>query len=207
MNPSNPSRHTNPQCVVIAGPNGAGKSSAAPELLKDTAGVATFVNADVIAQGLAAFRPEDVAFEAGRIMLARIGELIEAGENFAFETTLSGRSVARLLTRAMGSGYRVHVCYIWLPSADMAVARVAQRVAAGGHHVREDVVRRRFRRSLANAGKLSMMGAATWRIYDGSGVGPPQLVASASDGGLTIVHDPARWVEIVRGAKEAHDAT
>jgi predicted ABC-type ATPase len=166
---------THPQCVVIAGPNGAGKSSAAPELLKDTAGVATFVNADVIAQGLAAFRPEDVAIAAGRIMLARIAELMEAGLDFAFETTLSGRSVHRLLAGAVERGYRVHVCYIWLPSADMAVARVAQRVAAGGHHVPEAVVRRRFRRSLASAGRLSTMGATTWRIFDGSGVGPPQL--------------------------------
>lgn len=147
-----------PQCVVIAGPNGAGKSSAAPELLKDAAGVSTFVNADVIAQGLAAFRPEDVAVAAGRIMLSRIAGLVEAGEDFAFETTLSGRSVERLLARATGRGYRVHVCYIWLPSAEMAVARVAQRVAAGGHHVPENVVRRRFRRSLAGAGRLSTMG-------------------------------------------------
>lgn len=85
----------------------------------------------------------------------------------------------------------------------MAVARVAQRVTAGGHHVPEDVVRRRFRRSLASAGRLSRMGATTWRIYDGSGVGPPRLVASAAAGGLTVVYDTVTWVEIVRGAKEA----
>lgn len=192
-----------PQCVVIAGPNGAGKSSAAPELLRETAGIATFVNADVIAQGLAAFRPEDVAIAAGRVMLGRIGDLLDAGQDFAFETTLSGRSVERLLRRAMDHGYRIHVCYIWLPSADLAVARVAHRVGTGGHHVPEDVVRRRFRRSLASAGRLSRMGVATWRMYDGSGVGPPRIVAEAAEGGLTIVHDPATWVEIVRGAKEA----
>jgi len=154
---------------VIAGPNGAGKSSAAPDLLKDAAGIATFVNADVIAQGLAAFRPEDVAIAAGRIMLRRIGELVEAGQDFAFETTLSGRSIERLLSRAKERGYRVHVCYIWLPSA----------------------------------GRLSAMGLATWRIYDGSGIGPPRIVVEATEGGLTIVHDPATWVEIVSGATEA----
>ena len=193
---------TNPQCIVIAGPNGAGKSSSAPELLKDAAGVATFVNADVIAQGLAAFRPEDVAIEAGRIMLGRIEALMEAGQDFAFETTLSGRSVERLLSRAVGHGYQVHMFYIWLPSADMAVARVAQRVAAGGHDVLESVVRRRFGRSVANAARLSALGVATWRIYDGSGVGPPRLVASASAGGPTSVHDRLTWTQIVEGAKE-----
>jgi predicted ABC-type ATPase len=94
--------------VVIAGPNGAGKSSSAPRLLRDTVGVGAFVNADVIAQGLAGFAPEDVALEAGRIMLQRLDELIGAGSDFAFETTLSGRTVKRLIDRAVAVGYEVH---------------------------------------------------------------------------------------------------
>ena len=148
MNPPNPSRPTSPQCVVIAGPNGAGKSSAAPRLLRDTVGVGAFVNADVIAQGLAGFAPEAVAPEAGRIMLRRLDELIAAGGNFAFETTLSGKTVQRLMERARANGYEVHMYYLWLASADVAVARVRRRVELGGHDVPQAVIRRRYRRNI-----------------------------------------------------------
>ena len=100
-----------PQAVVIAGPNGAGKTSAAPDLLQDAVGIDAFVNADVIAQGLAAFSPESAAFVAGRIMLRRIEELARAREDFAFESTLAGRSAHRLLTGLVGVGYDVHIFY------------------------------------------------------------------------------------------------
>lgn len=124
-----------PQAVVIAGPNGAGKTSSAPDLLRDTVGIKSFVNADVIAQGLAGFRPESAAFEAGRVMLRRLEELARVREDFAFESTLAGRSAHRLLTRLIGVGYDVHIVYLWLPTPEMAVARVRRRVEAGGHHV------------------------------------------------------------------------
>src|SRR5512133_3437614 len=139
-----------PQCVVIGGPNGAGKSTAAPDLLRDTVGIDAFVNADVIAQGLAGFNPEAAAFAAGRVVLRRLRELAAARADFALESTLSGRSAAGLLTRLVGIGYDVHVLYLWLPSGDFSLARVRRRVETGGHDVPEDVVRRRFIKSLRN---------------------------------------------------------
>lgn len=194
---------TKPQCVVIAGPNGAGKTSAAPELLKDTVGVATFVNADVIAEGLAAFGPEAVSLEAGRIMLKRLSGLADANEDFAFESTFSGRSVLRLMDRAAARGYDVHVYYLWLPSADLAVARVQHRVAIGGHDVAEDVVRRRYARSLRNVRRLWTGGATTWRMYDASAAGPPQLIAFGIRNQQATVVDSARWTEVLRQVEEA----
>ena len=128
-----------PQVVVIAGPNGAGKTSSAPDLLQEAVGIDAFVNADVIAQGLAAFSPESAAVVAGRIMLRRLRELAQAREDFAFESTLAGPSAHRLLTGLVGVGYDVHIFYLWLPSPDLAVARVRQRVEAGGHDVPEPV--------------------------------------------------------------------
>lgn len=103
----NANRH--PQSVVIAGPNGAGKTSAAPTLLHDTVGIDAFVNADMIAQGLAAFRPESAAFEAGRIMLRRLEELGRSRADLAFESTLAGRSVLRVPSNLAGVGYDVHL--------------------------------------------------------------------------------------------------
>lgn len=192
---------TRPQCVVIAGPNGAGKTSAAPELLKDTVGVAAFVNADVIAEGLAGFRPEAVSVEAGRVMLSRLRSLVDSGENFAFETTFSGQSVQRLMDRAAARGYDVHVYYLWLPSPDVAVRRVRRRVEAGGHDVADDVVRRRFWRSLRNAKRLWTGGATTWRLYDASALGPPRLVAFNQQGRPEVV-DEGVWAAVLRQAEE-----
>lgn len=139
-----------PQVVVLAGPNGAGKSTSAPRLLRGALGVEEFVNADVIASGLSGFAPERVAMAAGRVMMQRLRGLAEARTNFAFETTLATRSFAPWLSCLISSGYVLHLVFLWLPSAEIAVARVQERVRRGGHHVPEDVVRRRYRAGLRN---------------------------------------------------------
>ena len=103
-----------PHVIVVAGPNGAGKSTTAPALLKDSLEVAEFVNADTIAAGLSAFRPESVAVAAGQIMLARMRELAARRENFAFETTLASRSLVRWLAQLQRDRYDVHLLFLWL---------------------------------------------------------------------------------------------
>jgi predicted ABC-type ATPase len=123
--------------VVLSGPNGAGKSTAAPSLLKGRLSVDQFVNADEIARGLAGFAPETAAIPAGRIMLTRLRELAAARADFAFESTLASRSFARWLESLTSGGYRFHLVFLWLPSADLAVARVRDRVRQGGHDVPE----------------------------------------------------------------------
>jgi predicted ABC-type ATPase len=194
---------TKPQCVVIAGPNGAGKTSSASRLLRDTVGVSAFVNADVIAQGLAGFSPEAQALEAGRIMLTRLGELVAAREDFAFETTLSGKSVERFLTKAVSSGYEVHVYYLWLPSPDVAVVRVRERVAAGGHNVPEKVIRRRYMRSLLNARRLVSSDVTMWRMYDASALESPRLIAHHAGDRPLVIDDGPCWDKVVRTLEEA----
>ncbi len=185
-----------PQAVVIAGPNGAGKTSAAPELLREAVGIDVFVNADVIAQGLAGFNPESVAFEAGRIMLRRLDELAEARANFAFESTLSGRSALRFLAGLHTLGYHIHICYLWLPSPEMAIARVRRRVELGGHSVPEAVVRRRFGRGLANFDGLYRLVATTWRLYDAGVLGSRPLIAHGAGEQAPVVIDQAMWAKI-----------
>src|SRR5438093_12249381 len=133
-----------PLVIAIAGPNRAGKSTTAPSLLRDALRVSEFVNADAIAGGLSAFRPESVAIPAGRVMLERIRQLAKARADFAFETTLASRSIAPWLKRLKRGGYRVHILFLWLESADLAVNRVTARVRLGGHDVPEVTVRRRY---------------------------------------------------------------
>jgi len=139
-----------PLVVVLAGPNGAGKSTSAAHLLRGALAVDEFVNADTIAQGLSAYRPESAAVTAGRVMLDRLSFLARERRDFAFETTLAGRGHSRWLQNLRAAGYRAHLIFLALPAADLAVARVAERVRQGGHDVPEAVVRRRFVAGLRN---------------------------------------------------------
>ena len=128
---------TPPKVVILAGPNGTGKTTSAGKLLLGAFQVTEFVNADMIAASMSASAPEHVAFDAGRIMLKRLRELAARRVSFAFETTLASRSYAPWLRELQADGYEVHLFFLWLPNADMAVARVADRVRAGGHDVPE----------------------------------------------------------------------
>ena len=130
--------HLRPSLIALAGPNGAGKSTAGPAVLKETLGVTEFVNADLIAQGLSPFDPESAAVAAGRIMLERMRDLAERRDTFAFETTLAGRAYANWIEQLIGSGYRFQILFFWLPSAEFAIDRVADRVRLGGHFVPEE---------------------------------------------------------------------
>jgi predicted ABC-type ATPase len=182
-----------PTVVVLGGPNGAGKSTAAPRLLRGSLKVEEFVNADTLAQGLSGFKPEDVALEAGRIMLKRLDSLEAQGKSFAFEATLASQSLARRLERLKREGYGVHIVYLWLPTPDLALARVAERVRAGGHDVPSQAVIRRFARGRRNFFTLYLPLADSWRLYDGSSIRGPRLVAS---GGLRTpmrIRDQATW--------------
>lgn len=192
-----------PQAVVIAGPNGAGKTTAAPRLLHAGVGIDAFVNADVIAQGLSGFSPASAALEAGRIMLHRLDELAHAGADFAFESTLAGRSVRGRLLDLIARGYAVHLVYLWLPSPEMAVERVRHRVRAGGHHVPEAVIRRRFWRSLVNFDRVYRPIVTSWRLYDGSRLPDRPLVAEGNASEGPTVVDSQTW-GVVRGQVEEH---
>jgi predicted ABC-type ATPase len=171
-----------PQVVVIAGPNGAGKTTLAPFLLRDTFGVLEFVNADTISAGLSAFNPEDVALDAGRVMLSRLRELAESRENFAFESTLSTRSYSPWIQSLRLKGYDFHLIFLGLRTVELAIERVAERVRGGGHHVPEQVIRRRYERGLRNLFELYMPFADTWALYDNSGSDFPLLIATGSVG-------------------------
>jgi predicted ABC-type ATPase len=135
---------------IIAGCNGAGKTTASFTILPEILDCKEFVNADEIAKGLSPFQPEKVSFEAGRIMLNRINELLFLNENFAFETTLSTRSYKIKIEEAKAKGYRVTLLFFWLQSVDLAKERVQIRVLEGGHNIDSEVIERRYVRGIKN---------------------------------------------------------
>ena len=158
--------------IIIAGPNGAGKTTFAREFLPNEAGCPQFLNADLIAAGLAPFAPESAALPAARLMLAELERHFLTGQSFAFETTLSGRAYLRHIARWRAAGYRVELIFLRLTSAQEALARVAQRVKQGGHHIPEAVIRRRFAAGLDNLSRHYAPAVDAWALYDNSGEEP-----------------------------------
>jgi predicted ABC-type ATPase len=155
--------------VIIAGPNGAGKTTFALEFLPNEADCPVFVNADLIAAGLSPFAPDLAALKAGRLMLEAIAEHAAKGESFAFETTLSGRTYARRISRWQAAGYRVSSIFLALPSPEFAIARVKERVHQGGHDVPEIETRRCFDAGLRNFQNVYRDLVDAWSYYDNSG--------------------------------------
>ena len=145
-----------PYLYIIAGCNGAGKTTASFTILPEMLKCKEFVNSDEIAKGLSPFNADSiaVAVEASRIMYKRIKELIALGETFAMETTLATRSVANLIKEAQKEGYYVTLLYFWLNTPELAIARVKQRVAAGGHNIPEKTIRRRYEAGIHNLFEL-----------------------------------------------------
>ena len=139
-----------PTCWIIAGPNGAGKTTFALEYLPQVANCFRFVNADLIAAGLSPLAPGREMLNASRLFLKEIQTCITEGEDFAFETTLAGRSYLKLIRRLRAEGWRVELIYLALPSMEMSKWRVAERVAHGGHNIPAADIERRFSRSLSN---------------------------------------------------------
>lgn len=158
--------------LIIAGPNGAGKTTFAREFLPQEAGCPVFVNADLIAAGLSPFAPELAAFKAGRLMLQAILDHVSHNDSFAFETTLSGLTYAQQIPRWQAAGYVVELFFLSLPSADMAVERVAERVRQGGHNVPEQVIRRRFVSGMKNFIEVYQSLVNEWALYDNAGEEP-----------------------------------
>ncbi len=161
--------------LIIAGPNGAGKTTFAAEFLPREARCPAFINADLIAAGLAPFEPERAAFRAGRLMLEEMHNHVRRGESFAFETTLSGRGYAELIPAWQTEGFVVKLFFLRLASPELAIARVRQRVREGGHNIPEPVIRRRFASGLSNFETLYKPLVDEWALYDNSG-GEPILI-------------------------------
>ncbi|PKK36720.1 zeta toxin [Siphonobacter sp. SORGH_AS_0500] len=173
---------------IIAGCNGAGKTTASFTILPEILDCKEFVNADEIAKGLSPFQPEKVSFEAGRIMLNRINELLSEGESFAFETTLSTRSYKSKIVEAKENGYRVTLLFFWLQNIELAKERVKIRVSEGGHNIDPEVIERRYIKGIKNLFDLYLPIVDGALIFDNSEGRHDLLADMTIDGLLNIVN-------------------
>jgi len=189
-------RRSVPNCHIIAGPNGAGKTTFATRFLPIYANCRNFINPDLLARAYSPFDPDAGMRRAGRAVLARIAEFIAARVDFAFETTLSGRTYVPLLGKAKAAGFQLHMYYLWVPSPELALLRIRHRVESGGHNVPEVDVRRRFGRTLRNLFRLYRPLLSTLHFFDNASE-PPQLVFK-DEAGRTTICDAALF-ERLRG--------
>lgn len=155
--------------IIIAGPNGAGKTTLALEHLPHEAKCPAFVNADLIAAGLSPLQPDAALFRAGRLMLKEIKDHVQQRRSFAFETTLSGLSYARMIPRWRDDGYAVKLIFLALATPEEAIKRVELRVRQGGHYVPSEVIRRRFKSGLQNFQNAYRPIVDYWQRFDNSG--------------------------------------
>lgn len=173
---------------IIAGPNGSGKTTFAKMFLPDYVKCPNFVNADLIAQGLAPFEPHSAAIKAGKLVLQQIHEFTRRNVDFAFETTLSGKSYVSLLSTLKAKSYALHLFFLWIPSPELAIARIKDRVAEGGHNVPAEDVRRRFIRGINNFFKLYDSLFDSWMLFDNSKA-KPLLIAKKRNGHKEVINE------------------
>lgn len=186
---------------IIGGCNGAGKTTASFNILPDLLNCKEFVNADEIARGLSPFQPEKVSIEAGRLMLARIEELLISQEDFSFETTLSSRSFVSTFNTAREKGYYITLIFFWLESIQLAKDRVKKRVTEGGHNIEAEVIERRYTSGIRNLFKLYANKVDSLLIYDNSNI-ESELIAEKELNGEFIIHQSTKFNQLKLIANE-----
>ncbi len=186
---------------IISGCNGAGKTTASYTILPELLDCNEFVNADEIAKGLSPFNPESASIQSGRLMLNRIHNLIDKGEDFAFETTLSTKSYRGLVKKAKETGYQITLLFFWLRTEELAVKRVETRVKEGGHNIPEPVIRRRYRNGLRNFFQIFEFIMDEWIFIDNSGE-PYEIIAQKDTPNNKIIHNSDKWNELLKKYKK-----
>jgi len=191
-----PRETPNPNCYIIAGPNGAGKTTFATQFLPLYAKCRNFINPDLIARALSPFDPDAGMLRAGRTVLERIAEFAAGKTDFAFETTLAGRAYVPRLCRLRRAGFRVHMFYLWIPSPELALLRIRDRVESGGHNVPERDVRRRFDRTRRNLFTLYRPLLDTLHFFDNSS-DTPRLIFK-DEARKTTVIDAVLYAQLLQ---------
>ncbi len=179
-----------PQAIVLAGPNGAGKTTVSPRFLGPEV---EFVNADLIGAELRSNNPNIAGadFTAGRIVSARLTALAVERKSFCFETNLASKGLVGRIDRLSQNGYHTKMIFVALPNVEVALARVAARVLAGGHDVPEETIRRRFKAGLHYFFNTYRFRVDSWSLWENASE-EPAIVANSEDH-LETIYDKQRW--------------
>ena len=186
-----------PRFYIISGCNGAGKTTASYTLLPQLLNLHTFVNADEIADELSPQDPERESLRAFRLMLERMDQLIARGEDFAVETTLATKSLAGIIDNAKELGYKVGLLYFWLRNPELAVKRVAIRVASGGHNIPEPTIVRRYWQGMENLREIYIPRADSWVLIDNSAAEANWIAEQKLDEAEPLIYNKKLYNQIL----------
>jgi len=181
---------------IISGSNGAGKTTASYTILPEMLKCNEFVNADEIAKGLSPFNQEKSSIQAGRLMLERINQLLEYGQDFGFETTLATKSYEKFVKKAKQYNYKVSLLFFWLRTPDLAVKRVETRVKEGGHNIPEETIRRRYENGLKSFFNVFKPIVDEWMFIDNSG--EPYEIIAEGNAKTTDVQNKTTWNNLIK---------
>ena len=182
---------------IIAGPNGAGKTTFVQNYLARYVDCDEFLNADLIAAGLSPFAPEREALAASQIFLERLNKLEQGQRGFALETTLAARSYKDRIRNWKRLGFAVNLMFLWLPSPEFAIQRVAERVIQGGHNIPDVDIRRRYDRGLKNLFNMYLPIVDDVWIMNASVI-PPDLILERLSGNVKVLI-PDTWRRLQPG--------
>lgn len=180
---------------MIAGPNGAGKTTTAFSLKPNLLKIYEFINADEIAKGLSPLHPESMHLTASKLMIKRLRALLTQNNSFAFETTASGTNYIKYLKEAKEKGYQIGLLFLWLSSPELAIKRVMQRVAQGGHYIPKETIVRRYHLGLKNLIKYYLPIADSAMILDNSPGKSRRIIAEGTKNRL-VIQDQYIWGKI-----------
>lgn len=184
-----------PSCHVVAGANGSGKTTFAIRYLPGYAGCCEFINPDLIALGLSPFNPLNAALKAGKLVLERIADMAGEKKDFAFETTLSGIGYLNQFRWLKEQGYCIHLYYLWTSDPSLLVSRIQNRVKAGGHHVPDEDVFRRYKRSIGNVARY-LTYVDKFRLFDNSEM---QATLVYEKNSSSVIVDSGRYAKMKAG--------
>ena len=190
-----------PRLYIISGCNGAGKTTASYSLLPEMLDCKDFVNSDEFAKSLSPFDPSQASIQASRYMLLKVRYLLKRNEDFAVETTLATRTLLKIVKAAQDAGYTVTLLYFWLNSPELAIARVKARVAAGGHNIPEETIRRRYHVGIDYFFNIYAPISERWILADNSQI-PFRVIAEGSKNDVINIKDEETYKKIHAIAEE-----
>ena len=192
-----------PRLYIISGCNGAGKTTASYSLLPEMLDCREFVNSDEFAKGLSPFDPSKASIQASRYMIMKIRYLLKKQKDFAIETTLATRTLLKTVKMAQNAGYTVTLLYFWLNSPELAVERVRARVAAGGHAIPEETIRRRYYVGIDYFFHHYAPVSDRWILADNSQI-PFRVIAQGTKDEVISINDEATYTKIRNMAISHH---
>ena len=140
---------------AITGATGAGKSTLyKTNFLNKDIKNSIRINTDEIVYSFGDWKNSIDQIKAGKMAIQLRNKCFLEEKSFNEETTLTGKTILKIINKAKDLGYKIHLYYIGIDNPEIAKERVKNRIARGGHGISPDVIKKRYYESLKNLEKI-----------------------------------------------------